>query len=149
MAGMSLAGFYSCDTIDLYEKVVSLPDHEWPSKHQPEFRFTIKDTTAAYQLHITLRHDDQYAYRNIWLNLYAQGPGDTIQKFTVEVPLATGENWLGSGMADLYEHRVALTLDPDKFNFRRAGDYTFRVEQIMRADPLMHVYNVGLRIEKQ
>ena len=34
------------------------------------------------------------------------------------------------------------------FYFRKKGDYTFTIEQIMREDPLNNVLNVGIRIEK-
>jgi gliding motility-associated lipoprotein GldH len=140
----------SCQTGDLYEKVESIPAQEWKSDYKPRFGFTIKDTAADYQLNIILRHNEKYGYRNVWLNLYAQAPGDTAQKFTVELPLASGDKgWLGSGMDDLYEHRVALTLDPSKFNFRKSGDYTFTLEHIMREDPLQNVLNIGLSIEKK
>ena len=47
------------------------------------------------------------------------------------------------------EHRIALTLDPGKFNFRKAGEYKFTIEQNMREDPLQNVMNIGLRLEKK
>lgn len=140
----------SCQTIDLYERVVPIPQHEWQSSLTPVFKFTIKDTTADYQLYVILRHNEKYNYNNIWLNLYANAPQEPTRKFTVELPLATNERgWLGSGMDDVYDHRIALTLDPQQFNFNKPGDYTFRLEQIMREDPLEHVMDVGLRIEKK
>lgn len=140
----------SCTTIDLYEKVVPIPQHKWNTKYKPSFSFTIKDTTAAYQLFIILRHNEKYNYNNIWLNLTAKSPVDSIQKFMVELPLATNEKgWLGSGMDDIYEHRIGLTLDPSKFNFNAPGTYTFTIEHIMREDPLENVMNIGVRLEKK
>lgn len=82
--------------------------------------------------------------------MYAQAPGDSAQKFMLELPLATNEKgWLGTAMDDLYEHRVALTLDPQKFNFKKKGTYIFTLEQVMREDPLQHVLNAGIRLEKK
>lgn len=140
----------SCQTVDLYEKNVAVPRHDWESNFKPQFRFTIKDTAAAYQMYIVLRHNEKYNYNNIWLNLTAQAPGASAQKFMLELPLASSEKgWLGTAMDDLYEHRIAVTLDPEKFNFTRAGDYIFTIEQAMREDPLQNVLNIGLRIEKK
>jgi gliding motility-associated lipoprotein GldH len=140
----------SCRTIDLYEKVVSIPGHSWQSNFKPKFTFEIKDTSSNYQVFIILRHNDKYNYNNIWLNLYAQAPGDSAKKFMLELPLANNEKgWLGSAMDDLYEHRVALTLDPQKFNFKKAGTYSFTLEQVMREDPLLNVLNAGIRLEKK
>ncbi len=137
--------YLSCTTIDLYEKDVTIPGFKWKSSFKPEFTFAIKDTTVPYQLFLVLRHNDRYNYNNIWINLYSQPPGDSLHKAPFELPLATNEKWLATGMDDIYEHRIKLT-DPQ---YLRAGVYHFIVEQIMREDPLENVMNVGLRVEKK
>ena len=140
----------ACTTVDLYEKTVAVPDHEWKSSYKPEFQFEIKDTTALYQVFFVIRHTEKYNYNNIWINLHFQLPGDTMRTEMKEITLATNEKgWLGKGMDDIYEHRLALTPPEQDLYFKRAGDYTFMIEQIMREDPLENVMNVGLRIEKK
>ncbi len=147
LAGLGLA---SCDTIDLYEKTDSIPGHEWNSNYKPQFTFTVKDTNSSYQLFITLRHNERYGFNNIWLKLHAVAPDATSEKFTIELPLASPDKgWLGNGMDDLYDHRIPITLDPQKFNFNKAGNYSFTIEHIMREDPLQNILNVGLRLEKK
>jgi len=102
-------------------------------------------------MYIILRHNDQYNYNNIWVNLYTLSPDSkTPLKAQYELPLANNnKGWLGTGMDDIYEHRIALTPLNGKFYFKKAGTYTFTIEQIMREDPLQNVMNVGLRIEKK
>ena len=119
--------------------------------YKPSFAFTIKDTSSAYQLFLLLRHNDKYNFNNLYINLYTKQPGqDSTQSTRYDLTLATNEKgWLGTGMDDIYEHRIALTPAGQKFYFRKSGDYTFSVEQIMREDPLNNVLNVGLRIEKK
>ena len=135
----------SCTTVDLYEKTISLPDHEWKGDFKPEFDFIIKDTTSLYQVFFILRHTEKYNYNNIWINLYSQPPGDTLHKAQYEMRLATNEKgWLASGMDDIYEHRQPLT---GKVRLK-AGTYKLILENIMREDPLQHVLNAGIRIEK-
>lgn len=142
--------YSACDTIDLYERIDSIPKHEWEANYKPEFRFSIKDTASSYQLFITLRHNEKYNYNNIWLNLYAQSPDGKKEKFTLELPLADpAKGWLGSGMDDLYDNRIPITLDPQKFNFQKVGEYIFTIEHIMRENPLQNILNVGLRLEKK
>ncbi|MBS1919985.1 MAG: gliding motility lipoprotein GldH [Bacteroidetes bacterium] len=136
----------SCTSVDLYEKEVALPGHEWKSSFKPGFTFTIKDTTAPYQFFLVLRHTEKYNYTNIYVNLYVQAPGtDSVTKIQRSLMLADNNGWMGSGMDDIYEHRIPLG-DPQLL---KAGTYTFTLEQIMREDPLEHVLNVGLRIEKK
>lgn len=141
----------SCTHIDLYEKSVTIPGHAWKNSYQPAFAFAIKDTTAAYQLYFIIRHTDKYNYNNIYINLHAKQPGtDSTQKVRYDLRLGSDEDgWLGSGMDDIYEHRILLTPAGQEFHFRNPGNYTFTIEQIMREDPLENVLNVGLRIEKK
>jgi gliding motility-associated lipoprotein GldH len=140
----------SCTAIDLYEKTVPVPKHEWSSAFKPEFRFDITDTAAPYQVFIILRHTDRYNYNNIWINLAIQAAGDTTQKVQYELPLASKEKgWLGTGMDDIYEHRINITPANENFYFKKSGAYVFTIEQIMREDPLQHVLDVGLRLEKK
>jgi gliding motility-associated lipoprotein GldH len=135
----------ACTTSDLYEKTVAVPNQEWKTSLIPEFSFTIKDTTALYQVYFVLRHTEKYKYNNIWINLYSQPPGDTLHKAPYELQLATNEKgWLASGMNDIYEHRLKLTRSIQL----KTGEYKLKLENIMREEPLQHVLNVGIRVEK-
>src|SRR6188508_2293600 len=136
----------TCTTVDLYERTVSLPDHEWKTTNKPEFIFTITDTTVLYQVFFVIRHTEKYNYNNIWVNYYYQPPNDTLHKEAREFQLATNEKgWLATGMDDIYEHRIKLAPDAGKL---KAGNYKFVLENIMREDPLKEVLNVGVRVEK-
>ena len=141
----------SCTTIDLYEKSVVIPGHAWKKSFKPSFTFTIKDTASAYQLFLVMRHNDKYNYNNVYVNFYTKQPGsDSVQLAQYDLTLATDEKgWLTGGMDDIYEHRIPLTPADQQFYFRKPGNYTFMVEQIMREDPLYNVFDVGLRIEKK
>lgn len=109
--------------------------------------FSITDTVSSYNLFVVLRHSDAYNYSNIWMNLFTQAPGDSIKKQLLNLPLADNkQGWLGSGMDDIFEQRIPINTGPVRFP--RSGDYRFSFEQIMREDPLEHVLNVGLRLEK-
>jgi gliding motility-associated lipoprotein GldH len=76
-----------------------------------------------------------------------QAPGGITRNRSVELKLATDDKgWLGSGMDDIYEHRVLVnTAGPEPLI---AGTYHFTLENIMRDDPLDHVMNIGIRLEK-
>jgi len=134
----------ACTTVDLYEKTVSFPNHEWKSDNKPEFDFTIKDTTSLYKVFFVMRHTEEYSNKNIWINVYSQPPGDTLHKAMYEIQLANEKGWLGTGMDDIYEQRQRLT---DAVPLK-AGTYKLILENIMREDPLRHVLNVGVRVEK-
>jgi gliding motility-associated lipoprotein GldH len=134
---------------DVFEKDVAIPGQQWESSFKPRIDFTIKDqdTTALYNIYLVLRHSDAYNYNNIWVQGTVRQPGDTATKTQrYDLTLATNDKgWLGSGMDDIYEQRILI--QPET-KFRRPGTYSFMLEQIMREDPLKHVLNVGVRVEK-
>lgn len=139
-----------CARIDLYEKTVAIPGHQWQSSYRPGFSFTITDTASPYQLYVTLRHSNAYNYNNIWVNLYTRQPDGKTAQARYELPLANNQQgWLGTGMDDLFDHRIALTPPNQLFYFKQAGTYTFTIQHLMREDPLLHMWNVGLRVEKR
>jgi gliding motility-associated lipoprotein GldH len=138
-------GQASCETIDIYEKTVAFPNHNWKSAERPSFTFEITDTTTLYNIFLVLRHEDAYSYNNIWVNLTVKGPADTI---TIRREFILGNNrkgWLGSGMDDIFEHRIPFNNKPTPL---RKGKYVFTLQQDMREDPLDYVMNAGVRVEK-
>lgn len=142
----SVSLLQACETIDLYEKIVSFPNHEWKGKDKPAFKFIIQDTAARYNIFAVLRHSQAYDFNNIWLNITTIAPGDTAVQQQVNLRLGNNaKGWLGSAMGDIIEHRIALNKFPVKLN---AGEYTFILQQIMREDPLKNILNAGIRVEK-
>jgi gliding motility-associated lipoprotein GldH len=140
--------FVSCSPIDVFEKDVTIPKFAWASDFKPEISFEITDSTAPYTIFLVLRHTDAYRYKNIWINVRTIMPGGDTLNRQLPLQLATDEKgWLGSGMGDIWEHRIAITPPQDPKPLR-AGTYTFRLENIMREDPLQHVMNVGIRLQK-
>ena len=136
-----------CSSIDAFEKNAEIPKHEWNYNYQPEVEFAISDTVSPYNVFVTLRHTDAYAYKNIWLFLSTRQPGDsTFKKERFELILQDQEGkWIGTGMSDIWEVRYPLFTN---IRFTKPGNYTIRLQQTMRDNPLLHVMNAGVRIEK-
>jgi gliding motility-associated lipoprotein GldH len=134
----------SCTTLDVYEKTVAFASHEWKSNQSLPFTFQITDTSAPYNFYVVLRHEDGYRYKNIWLNIQVKDPDST---YTIkrEFALADNTKWLGTGMDDIIEHRITFNTIPIHL---KKGNYTFNLQQIMREDPLQHILNAGIRVEK-
>ena len=133
----------------IYEKDIPLPREQWAGSFKPTFTFNIsdKDTAYRYNIYIVLRHTDAYNYNNIWIRGTIQQPGDAaVRSDRYDLLLATNEKgWLGTGMEDIYEQRVSIQ---QSTRFNKPGAYSFTLEQVMREDPLKHVLNVGVRIER-
>lgn len=144
--GMILGGM-ACKTVDVFEKNVTIPQQEWDRSFQPAIAFNISDTAALYNIYVTLRHTHAYNYNNIWLNVNFTLPGDTARRQRVDILLAdNNKGWIGTGMDDIYEVRKLIT--PQPYRFKNPGQCTFTLEQIMRENPLKHIMNAGIRVEK-
>lgn len=136
-----------CDTINVFEKTVPIPEHEWNYTFKPGISFDITDTLSAYNIFFVIRHSEAYRFNNIWVKITSFAPGDSAaftQQF--DFPLAGNSRWLGTGMDDIFEHRILLYSEPKRF--KRKGTYRITIEQVMRDNPLKYVLNAGIRVEK-
>lgn len=144
---LSAIAFSSCTQLGTFEKNVEIPKHEWSYSNQPEIKFNVTDTVSVYNVFVSLRHTDAYAYKNLWLYISTQQPGDSTfskERFELTLQNQNGE-WIGTGMSDIWEVRCPLFTN---IRFTRQGTYTIRLQQTMRDNPLMHIMNAGIRIEK-
>jgi gliding motility-associated lipoprotein GldH len=136
----------SCTTLDVFEKNIAIPGYAWSKELKPQVTFTIADTVSRYNIFAVLRHTDAYRYKNIYMNVSLQGEGINSPPQRFDLKLAEDDKgWLGSGMDDIFEHRMPLFR---AITFPKAGNYTFTLQNIMREEPLEHVMNVGIRLEK-
>jgi len=146
--GLFIAALFSqgCNTIDVYEKTMSLPRHEWQSSNGLPFTLDIKDSLAYYNFYFVIRHTESYHYNNIWLDLTFHFPDEKPRVQRLNIQLANSDNgWLGTAMDDIIEQRLLINKQPIHL---RAGTYQFTIQQIMRENPLQNVLNAGLRVEK-
>jgi gliding motility-associated lipoprotein GldH len=155
---LRLRKFYTCLVIPIilcscnlssgvFEKNFAIPGQAWESSVKPEISVTIKDTASLYNIFFVIRHSDAYNYNNIWIRATIDRQEEsTMKSRQYDLSLATNDKgWLGSAMDDIYEAR--LLIQP-RIRFKQPGDYHITLEQIMREDPLKHILDVGIRLEK-
>jgi gliding motility-associated lipoprotein GldH len=137
---------WSCNKLDNFERTVFFSDHQWSGKNQPSFQFEIKDTISRYNIYVVIRHEDAYHYNNLWINVITTAPNEKSNTQKVNLQLANNSTgWLGSGMDDVFDHRIRITNNPILL---KKGVYQFSLQQIMREDPLPAILNAGIRVEK-
>ncbi len=136
----------ACNTLDVFEKSASFNKHEWASSNKPAFDFAITDTNSLYNIYIVIRHDDAYHYNNLWLNITTQAPASKPETQQIELTLANNtKGWLGTGMDDIFDHRIRITNAPIKL---KKGIYHFVLQHTMRENPLPYVLSAGIIVEK-
>lgn len=141
-----LWGCQKTDRLNVFEKHISIPDYQWNYSFHPAFAFDISDTSALYNIYVTIRHTNDYPFSNLWLLISSNYSGEKPKTQRVELPLADREGkWLGSGIDNIFDQRILIQQNA---RFNRPGSYHFSFEQNMRMDDLPHVMSIGLRIEK-
>lgn len=144
---LTVLGLSACIKTDLFEKNVAIPGHAWAYSFKPQIKFDVQDTASSYNIFVVVRHTDAFRYNNLWVRLKSAAPGDSAvvtQQF--DLPLATQNKWTGTGMDDIFEHRILLYRRPVKF--AKPGELNITIEQVMRENPLPDILNIGIRLEK-
>lgn len=143
---MAFIFFSSCTTNGVYERMSFFPKQEWSSKEKQSFNFEVSDTLSTYRLYLVLRHTDAYRWKNIWVNLELKSP-DTTYTIKREFILADNEKWHGTTVDDIVDQRIPFQKSNAPVPLKK-GMYTFTLQHVMREDPLQHVMNAGIRVEK-
>lgn len=130
----------ACDRSTVYSDFRTVPLTRWYADSALTYTFDIADTTATYQMQISIRHTQQYPYQNMWLFV-----SDSLRHDTIEFYLANrrGE-WLGSGQNGLIEMPVLF----EENRHFTAGTQTITIQHGMRDEPLQGVSDVGLIIKR-
>lgn len=142
--GIVSLGWLSCTTLDVYEKHQFFSSHQWDSRDTVSVQFEITDTTQPYRISLVLRHENAYAYKNIWIETDFHTP-DSAYQVLREFILADNMRWLGNRVDDIAEHRIRYNDQP---LYLKKGTYRFRLKQVMREDPLRYIMMAGIRVEK-
>lgn len=136
----------SCGRTDLFEQKESFVQQRWASNNRLQFAYDVTDSTSSYyNIYIIIRHTEKYNYNNIWVNLTFIPPNDSSRSLHLNIPLTDSKGWLGAAMDDVYEQRSLVNKNPIKLS---AGTYHLMLQQVMREDPLQHILQAGVRVEK-
>jgi len=146
------AALSSCTTSPYYQKQNAVPGGKWDYSFQPVYRINIPDSNHQYATYLVIRHDEAYPFANIWVRMKVKAPGDSTfsQGVRIERQLADPEGkWQSNAMAagGMWEHMIRIG-PKDAPRFKKPGTYEIKLEQVMRANPLPSVMNVGIRVEK-
>lgn len=146
LALMLVAVFSSCEKVHLYEKTTFFAQQKWLDTDTAKFVIEVEDTTVLYNISVVIRHTDAYKYHNIWVNVGTQSPNANPTTQLLELQLAdNAQGWLATGVDDVYDHRIKIARYPVKL---AKGTHRFALSHAMRENPLLHILQAGIRIEK-
>ncbi len=138
--------FTACDPNRVLDDYQTIPDASWSMKAPLKWSVDIADTTIPYNFYINLRHDEAYKYQNLFLFIKTTFPNNKHKVDTLECLLTDRQDqWLGDVSFNLYDNKILFKRN---VLFPLKGKYNFEIQHGMRQDPLDHIVDLGMRIEK-
>lgn len=146
LSSLFIFGLSSCDNKLFYEENLSLENQVWKKSQVPVFEVEVVDTLQEYNFYMNIRHEEDYAYSNLFLFMRTEFPDNQVARDTMEFLLQNIEGkWNGTGLGSLRDNQI---LFKKGLKFPLLGKYRFALEQAMREDELQQISEIGLRIEK-
>lgn len=136
----------SCGHSYEYETDIALPDTGWLYADSLQARFDIQDTSAIYNLYLSLEHSTAFPYQNFYVRIRTRFPDGQLLTEQVSLELANKIGvWLGDCNADACQLRIPLQ---EGAYFNQPGAYQLAIEQFSRDNPLQGIQHIGFHLEK-
>ncbi len=143
----------SCDQRRIYDQYKDASDAGWHKDSLKLFNIPELDSLQRYNLFITLRNNNDYAYQNLFLIANMKFPNGKTTIDTLEYEMARPDgSWLGTGFSDLKENVLWYK---EGVRFSEIGSYSVSLEHAMRKNGVIQgeevlsgIIDVGFRIEK-
>ncbi len=136
----------SCDKKLVLEQNQQIRNYRWDYSDAKSFTAAISDTSLTYNIYINARHSFQFEWRNVWVNIETVFPDGHIFNKRINLLLSEPDgHWHGKCLGDNCDIQIPIQQNA---YFPQPGNYTFKITQDMRVNPLPHFKSIGIRIEK-
>lgn len=138
----------ACTPNEDYSKMHTISQYEWHRSDSLDFDVFVDDTTAVYDLYITIRHNNDYDFSNLWFYLHTNYPSGKSGHLRKQVKLADNKalKWTGECMNTICSAKFPIVRN---LHLSEVGQYQFRINHVMRTNPLRGVMDVGLHLAKK
>lgn len=133
----------SCGT-SMYDKMKPINGEAWNMKDVIKFDIDMQDSKTPFDFYITLRHNTDYKYSNLYLFVSTTTPKDSTKQDTLQFILADDKgSWLGNGNGSYKSYEF---LTGKSYVFVDPGLYSFEFRHAMRDTVLHGISDIGIRI---
>ncbi len=124
-----------------YSRFENIPDAGWGYGDTLIFEPVVSDAVVTGTLSIAIRHNNDYLYSNLWVELSHVSTGDSVAEVdTLNITLADiYGRWHGNGTGVLYQ-----LSDTVATGFKLTRGCRIKVRHIMRDDLLTGIEQVGI-----
>lgn len=142
----SMVVFTACGPDYLFEEEKAIANTQWMYADTLDYRFSISDTTALYNLSVTFTYADTFPNQNVYIKFYTKFPnGKRLSKplsFDLFDPEGKPAGKCSGGTCS-----TNIPIQQNAF-FEKAGEYVITLEQFGRKNALSGIKGVGLLVEK-
>ena len=139
--------FTSCRHINVREKTITLPKHQWQRSYNAFIDLDVADSGQHF-IYFVVRHSEKFGYTHLPVRITIQDTAKNsgpFVKMRLNAPLVRADDgWAGSNMDDLYYRRIRITTPV----LLKQGRYRFTLQHEMKEDPLPNILDVGVAIDK-
>jgi gliding motility-associated lipoprotein GldH len=138
-----ILGFGSCsDSKPLYSELAEIGGAGWAINDSLKFGFEVIDTAALYHLLLEVKHDAEYDWENVYVQILTAFPDDSVKVDVLSLELADGYGgWLGHCSGDKCALEIPLQ---QRVRFPLPGQYGLTFVQYMREEVVPGI--LGLRL---
>lgn len=135
----------ACQNPPVYNVHTTLENKGWSYNFKPKYFVPIRDTSLYYNVFLNIRHTDKYKYSNLFVIFTLEDVNLQRTESKYEFKLAESDGrWLGTGSGFIYSYKLPIL---EKVKFDKPGIYLMQLEQNMRDEPLLHIEDIGIKVE--
>ncbi len=140
-----LLSIISCGPIIVFEKVVPIENAAWKYNDQVNFEFEAPNLAGKYNLLLTLKHSNEFAYQNTYVKIQTIFPSGKKEEQSLSLNLADKQGkWMGQCSGKSCEATIALQMNT---TFTESGKYQIVLTQDSRENPLEGIHSLTFQIE--
>ncbi|MFN8284825.1 MAG: gliding motility lipoprotein GldH [Chitinophagales bacterium] len=143
---ISIFFFSMCEQKHFYNEYKSVNAKDWQPTDTLSFPVIIDEQNKTFQYSISIRHEKEYEFSNIWLKVIVKG-NKVDTSFRYEIPLFKSDGKpYGKSSGSLCTQTVPLNTN---LPLSAKGKYEIKIVQLMRKEPLAGITDVGVIIDKK
>lgn len=138
-----LLSLLACGPKIVYDKKLVL-EEKWAYDRPLTFNYEISDTTKAYNLLMTIDHDNNFSYENLYVNATTIFPDahKLSTPFSLQLSNQNGD-WIGKCSGDECQIEIEIS---SKAYYKLKGNYILTFEQYARKDSLEGIKAISIKI---
>ena len=131
-------GISSCGEKFQYEKEIKIKDGVWTYADKLHFDLPIQDTSKLYNLYLRVKYTDDFPSQNVYYRIHTAYPSGKKydQVLSCDLYDVTGKPYGKKG--------TVISVLREGLYFNETGNFTFDIEQYMRADSAKGIKAVAL-----